>query len=225
MLNELYPPGRILGSALCHLGVTAAPRLSIAGRERAAEGDCVVGLLGLIGLRKGNRHERAGFALYGAAVGAARDKLLYETLGVPDTLDGRFDLIAVHAFLVIHRLKALPEPGPALAQAVFDAMFSDMDNNLREIGVSDLRVGKRVRAMWEAFHGRSRAYAAAIAAGDSAALQAVLARNVWRGAAPGDAAAALARLVLAQVAHLSGQSLDALAAGQAQFRPAAEAAQ
>jgi cytochrome b pre-mRNA-processing protein 3 len=223
MLNELYPPGRILGSALCHLGVTAAPRLSIAGRERAAEGDCVVGLLGLIGLRKGNRHERAGFALYGAAVGAARDKLLYETLGVPDTLDGRFDLIAVHAFLVIHRLKALPEPGPALAQAVFDAMFSDMDISLREIGVSDLRIGKRVRAMWEAFHGRAKAYGEALEAGDEAALAAALARNVWRGAPPDGAPQALARLVVAQSAQLAGQDLAALAAGVARFLPAEEA--
>ncbi len=99
---------------------------------------------------------------------AAREPYLYEALGVPDTLDGRFDLIVLHAFLLVHHLRELPEPGPALAQAVFDAMFSDMDMNLREIGVSDLRVGKRVRAMWEAFHGRSNAYAAAIEAADRA---------------------------------------------------------
>ena len=179
--------------------------------------------LGLRHLRRQNTHERAGFELYATAVAAARDPYFYTRLAVPDTLDGRFDLIALHAFLLVHRLEDAPEPGPALAQAVFDAMFSDMDNNLREIGVSDLRVGKRVRAMWEAFHGRAKAYAEAIAAGDTTALEAVLARNVWRGAAPADATAALARLVLAQVAHLSGQSLDALAAGQTQFRPTAEA--
>ena len=86
----------------------------------------------------------------------------YRALGVPDTLDGRFDLVALHAFLLIHRLQDAPDPGPALAQAVFDAMFSDMDNNLREIGVSDLSVGKRMRAMWEAFHGRAKVYATAI---------------------------------------------------------------
>ena len=79
----------------------------------------------------------------GAAVTAARDPDLYGVLGVPDTLDGRFDLIGLHAFLLIRRLRALPPPGPALAQAVFDAMFSDMDINLREMGVGDLSVGKQ----------------------------------------------------------------------------------
>jgi cytochrome b pre-mRNA-processing protein 3 len=183
----------------------------------------MVGLLRLIGLRKRNRHERAGFELYGAAVGAARDPLLYERLGVPDTLDGRFDLIAVHAFLVIHRLKALPEPGPTLAQAVFDAMFSDMDISLREIGVSDLRIGKRVRAMWEAFHGRAKVYGEALDAGDDAVLEAALARNVWRGEAPPGAPGALARLVVAQAAQLAGQDLATLAAGEVRFLPAGEA--
>jgi cytochrome b pre-mRNA-processing protein 3 len=184
----------------------------------------VAGLLGRMGLRRANRHERAGFALYTAAVTAARQPYLYESLGVPDTLDGRFDLIALHAFLLINRLQEEAAPGPALAQAVFDAMFSDMDTNLREIGVSDLRVGKRVRAMWEAFHGRSKAYAEAMQAGDHAALAAALARNVWRGAAPDASPGALARLVLAQATYLADQPIAALESGTAQFLPAEEAA-
>jgi len=184
----------------------------------------VAGLLGRMGLRKANRHERAGFALYSSAVAAAREPYFYQSLGVPDTLDGRFDLIALHAFLVIARLQALPEPGPTLAQAVFDAMFSDMDINLREIGVSDLRVGKRVRAMWEAFHGRSKAYAEAVKAGDPTALEAALTRNVWRGGAPDGAAAALARVVLVQAGHLAEQPASALAAGEVRFLPAGQAA-
>jgi cytochrome b pre-mRNA-processing protein 3 len=184
----------------------------------------VAGLLGLTGLRGANRHERAGFSLYGAAVAAAREHYLYESLGVPDTLDGRFDLVSLYAFLLIHRLRGLPEPGPALAQAVFDAMFSDMDLNLREMGVGDLSVGKRVRAMWEAFHGRANAYTAAMQAADRVALEAALARNVWRGAPPpSGAAAALARLVLAQVAYLDGQAPATLASGEARFLPAVEA--
>jgi cytochrome b pre-mRNA-processing protein 3 len=185
----------------------------------------VAGVLGLRSVRKGRRHERAGFALYCAAVASAREPFLYATLGVPDTLDGRFDLVALYAFLVIHRLRGLPEPGPALAQAVFDAMFSDMDMNLRELGVGDLSVGKRVRAMWEAFHGRAAVYAEALEAADLAALAAALVRNVWRGSPPpGGAAEALARLTLAQAAYLAGQPLAALAAGEAQFLPAVEAA-
>ncbi len=86
-------------------------------------------------------------------------------------------------------------------------MFSDMDRNLREMGVSDLAVGKRVRAMWEAFHGRAQAYDAALAAEDPAALAAAIGRNVWRGEpAPSGAAATLARIALAQSAHLADRS-------------------
>jgi len=156
--------------------------------------------------------------LYGAAVRAARDSALYTTFGVPDTLDGRFDLIGLHAFLLIRRLRRLPPPGPALAQAVFDAMFSDMDINLRELGVGDLAVGKRVRVMWEAFHGRCAAYEAAMQEGDPATLAAALARNIWRGEAAGGAPD-LARLAFAQDRHLAGQPLSRLATGEASFLP------
>jgi len=176
-------------------------------------------LLRLRSLRKATPEEQAGSALYRKAVAAARRPWFYSELGVPDTLDGRFDLIALHAFLLIHRLQAATAPGPALAQGIFDAMFSDMDNNLREIGVSDLSVGRRMRAMWEAFHGRSQAYATAIGAADRAGLEASLARNVWRAAAPNVASARLADLVLAQAAHLEQQPLEAFATGEAQFMP------
>ncbi len=177
-------------------------------------------------MRQSDRHEKAGFLLYGAAVSAAREPFLYRTLGVPDTLDGRFDAISLYVFLLIHRLCRLPEAGPHLAQAVFDAMFSDMDINLREMGVGDLSVGRRVRAMWEAFHGRSSAYAAALEAGDIAGLETALARNVWRGAMPPPGAAAgLARLALAQASRLAEQPLAALAAGTVRFMPASAAAE
>jgi len=184
----------------------------------------------VFGLLRRNRHERAGFLLYGTAVISARDPYPYRELGVPDTLDGRFDLVGLNAFLLIRRLRLMPPPGAALAQAVFDAMFSDMDVNLRELGVSDLSVGKRVRAMWEAFHGRAQAYESAISAGDVAELAEALRRNVWRGEAPdplpgiGDPAESLARIVLAQDAHLATQDPAVLAAGKVDFLPAAEAA-
>jgi cytochrome b pre-mRNA-processing protein 3 len=152
-------------------------------------------------------------------VAAARDSFLYETLGVPDTLDGRFDAIALYVYLLIRRLNAEPEPGPALAQAVFDAMFLDMDINLREMGVGDLSVSKRNRAMWEAFHGRSATYAAAW--NDPAALAAGLARNVWRGTEPpAGSPAALARLAYSQTACLAEQDLTTLLKGEVTFLPA-----
>jgi cytochrome b pre-mRNA-processing protein 3 len=173
------------------------------------------------GLFRRDPHERLGFALYGKAVAAARDPDLYTTLGVPDTLDGRFDMIALFVFLLIRRLGREEKSGAALAQAVFDAMFGDMDVNLREMGVGDLSVGRKVRTMWEAFHGRSVAYAAALDARDATALDAVLERNVWRGVPQRtDATAALRRLVLEIDSVLAGQSVDDLIAGSMIFPPA-----
>jgi cytochrome b pre-mRNA-processing protein 3 len=178
----------------------------------------------LAGFFRRRPHERAGFQLYGAAVGAARDPWLYATLGVPDTLDGRFDCVGLHVYLVIRRLNAAEPPGPELAQAVFDAMFADMDVNLREMGVGDMSVGKRNRAMWEAFHGRSAAYAAAW--DDDAALAAAIGRNIWRGQEPpAGSPRALARLARSRGVDLAEQPLDALARGEVRFAPAEEAAQ
>jgi cytochrome b pre-mRNA-processing protein 3 len=174
-------------------------------------------------LRKRDRHERAAFQLYGCAVTAARDPFLYATLDVPDTLDGRFDAIVLHVYLLVRRLDMDAEQGAALAQAVFDAMFLDMDINLREMGVGDLSVGKRNRAMWEAFHGRSAAYAAAWH--DPSALRAAIARNVWRGALPpAGSAEALVRLVAAQARNLADQTLAAMLQGEVTFLPAEQAA-
>ncbi len=138
--------------------------------------------MGLLSALRRPPHERAGFTLYGAAVAAARAPYFYADLGVRDSVEGRLDLIHLHAALLVRRLRRdTDKRGPALAQAVFDAMFSDMDVNLREMGVSDLVVGKRVRGLWEAFHGRATAYETALDGADQAAMAAALARNVWRG--------------------------------------------
>ncbi|MDP9096468.1 MAG: ubiquinol-cytochrome C chaperone [Pseudomonadota bacterium] len=163
------------------------------------------------------RHERAGFALYTASVQVARNPYFYSELGVPDTMDGRFDMIGLYACLVIDRLRAEPSPGPELAQAVFDAMFSDMDHTLRELGVGDMSVGRKVRAMWEALHGRSEAYAAPLAAGDEPALAEALGRNVWRGTGPGRAAELLAGIVMRERDNLFAQAVPALLAGRVTF--------
>ena len=176
--------------------------------------------MAFLGLTRNLRQERAGFTLYAAAVGAARDPYHYGVLGVPDTLDGRFDLVGLYAFLVIRRLgTAAPERQAGLvAQAVFDAMFSDMDISLREIGVGDMVIGKRVRAMWEAFHGRGKAYQEALDSADPSALEVALARNVWRGGGSGDPAG-LARVVRAQDAVLAAQPVAHLVSGEVRFAP------
>ncbi len=172
--------------------------------------------MAFFGLLGRGRHERTGFELYTAAVTAARAPAFYAELGVPDTLDGRFDLVGLHASLLIRRLRTLPPPGGAVAQAVFDAMFADMDMNLRELGVSDMRLARNVRAMWEAFHGRATAYEAALESADPGALEAALVKNIWRGeAAPG--AAGLAWFVRSIADLLDGFPSAELLAGRYRF--------
>lgn len=174
--------------------------------------------MGLLSVFRRSSHERAGFTLYGAAVATARSPYFYAELAVRNSVEGRLDLIHLHAALLVRRLRRdADKRGPALAQAVFDAMFSDMDVNLREMGVSDLVVGKRVRGLWEAFHGRAIAYEAALDAADQAAMAISLARNVWReeGAIP--AAERLARISFAQAENLQSQIFTKLLAGEVRF--------
>ncbi len=171
-------------------------------------------LFGLLGSR---RLERAGFALYTRSVEAARAPAYFERLGVPDTLDGRFDLIGLFAALTIRRLRAAPPPGPKLAQAVFDAMFADLDFNLREMGVGEMSVPKRMRDMWEAFHGRAMAYDEPLAQADPTRLAEALGRNVWRGTPPAGAPEALASAALAQDAALAAQPMTDISAGKIHF--------
>jgi cytochrome b pre-mRNA-processing protein 3 len=105
-------------------------------------------------------------AIYGMIVAKAREPLFYAELGVPDTVDGRFDLILLHMWMVLRRLRR-DEAGPDRAQALFDRFCTDMDDNLREMGVGDLTVPKRMQAFGEAFYGRAAAYDQALSeAGD-----------------------------------------------------------
>lgn len=175
--------------------------------------------MGLFGLFRRSRHERTGFVLYGAAVAAARQPRFYAEIGVPDTTSGRFELVCLHVALLIRRLRAAGDrKADELGQAVFDAMFADMDVNLREMGIGDMSVGKRVKMLWEGFHGRAEAYAAALAAGDEAALAAALARNVWvKEPAPEGASEALARQAIHSDEVLAGQPVEALLEGRVHF--------
>lgn len=175
--------------------------------------------MGLAGLFRRPRFERAGFQLYGAAVAAARQPRFYAELGVPDTVPGRFEMVCLHNGLLIRRINQEgTKDARDLAQACFDAMFADMDVNLREMGISDLRVGNRVKMLWEGFHGRAQAYIGAIEADDAAALEAALTRNVWvKAPAPEGSARALAAHARAVEASLAPQPFTTLAAGQVSF--------
>lgn len=109
-------------------------------------------------LKGRKRRREAARRLYMVAVRQARDPILYTEGGVADTLDGRFDLIVLHVVPLMRRLRQCNEGGRQLSQALFDVMFDDMDQSLREMGVGDLRVGKRVKQMARAFYGRAMAY-------------------------------------------------------------------
>ena len=117
-----------------------------------------------------------------AVVEQARRPEFFTRFGVPDTLDGRFELICLHAFLYLHRLKSEPCRARRVAQRFFDTMFADFDRSLRELGTGDLSVGRQVKRMAEAFYGRIRAYEQGLD-GDEDAVAAALDRNLY-GTAP-----------------------------------------
>jgi cytochrome b pre-mRNA-processing protein 3 len=118
-------------------------------------------------------------AIYGMIVTQAREPLFYRDLAVPDTVNGRFDLLLLHLWMVLRRMRPMAD-GPALSQALFDRFCDDMDGNLREMGVGDLTVPKRMQAFGEAFYGRSAAYDLALTEGSEALAQA-LCRNILNG--------------------------------------------
>jgi cytochrome b pre-mRNA-processing protein 3 len=124
------------------------------------------------------RHRETALRLYATVVERAREPVFFSRYGVPDTLDGRFELLALHGFLVLNRLKKERSRTVELAQELFDVMFSDLDRGLREMGVGDLGVGRQVKAMAKAFYGRISAYEAGLAAED-ARLGEALRRNLF----------------------------------------------
>ncbi len=152
--------------------------------------------------------------LYATVVAQARQPGFYAVHGVPDTVDGRFEMIALHMFLVLRRLKAASEG--EMAQQLFDTMFRDMDRSLREMGAGDLGVGHRVRAMAEGLYGRMAAYEAGLH-GDDEILAAALRRNVFGTVPePGPTPAALRSLcdyLRLAMANLRGLPISEVCAG------------
>jgi cytochrome b pre-mRNA-processing protein 3 len=144
-------------------------------------------------------------ALYGAIVAQARLPMFYVEFGVPDTLEGRFDLIVLHLVLVLRRLGGAGERGADFGQRLFDAFCRDLDGNLREMGVGDLAVPKRMRQFAEAFYGRQAAYIAALVADGPRDFEKALARNILQAEDIDHRAARLARY-----ARAADRQLDAL---------------
>ncbi|MDP3897094.1 MAG: ubiquinol-cytochrome C chaperone family protein [Mesorhizobium sp.] len=159
------------------------------------------------------RNRAIAEALYEQIMAAARQPVPYSAWNVPDTPLGRYEMLSLHVFLVLHRLKGEGVAADALAQELTDAFFQDIDHSLRELGIGDMGVPKRMKRLARMFYGRAASYDAAIDAGDLEALAAALARNVRPDAAAWPEAAALASHVMAQHAALRLQPLGTLLAG------------
>lgn len=177
----------------------------------------VVRVLSLLpGLRHLLRDPRdvAARRLYDECVAQARLPVFYARFGVPDTVDGRFDVISIHVFGVLRRLSTEGPDEKAFGQRVFDQMFGDIDDSLREMGVGDTRVGKKVRGLAEAFYGRVAAYGSALDDGDEPALVDAITRNVFDVEAPPIGAAPLAAYIRDMMKEFERQTASALIAGE-----------
>jgi cytochrome b pre-mRNA-processing protein 3 len=184
----------------------------------------------LSAFRRGH-HNRNIHGLYGAIVAQARLTTFYTRYGVSDSVDGRFELIVLHLVLVLRRLGGEQTDGPRqgspkqgspraaarIGQQLFDVFCRDLDDNLREMGVGDLAVPRKMQKFGEAFYGRQAAYGAALGAADDRELEKALARNIFGLAETDENAARLARYARAAVERLNGEAEDALLAGKVMF--------
>jgi cytochrome b pre-mRNA-processing protein 3 len=154
-------------------------------------------------------------ALYGTIVAQARAPGFYQVYAVPDTVNGRLEMVMLHAVLVLLRLEGEAAPLRALGQELFDHFCRDMDDSMREMGVGDLAVPRRMRRIGTAFYGRLAAYRGALAAPGDGALAAALERNVFGGAAAGGAVLRLAAYTREAARRLAAQ--DGFARGELAF--------
>ena len=167
-----------------------------------------------LGRQQRKLEERPAERLYQSILQASRQPHLYSEFEVHDHLDSRFDMLCLHISLLMGRLRMLPEDvHKPLNQELFDRFFADMDFTLREMGVGDLGVGKRVRKMSEAFMGRLLAYTKSLERNDKIELALVLARNIRRSHDSNDADRRMADYVLESRDRLSAVSDNEMQAG------------
>jgi cytochrome b pre-mRNA-processing protein 3 len=145
--------------------------------------------------------------LYKSVATASREPGLYASLGIPDTVEGRFEALSLHMILLLRALREMPPPADEVAKDLTDAFFQDMDASLREMGVGDTVVPKRMKKIAESFYGRAQAYDGPLNASDEAELASALGRNAYGSEAP---ATGLARYALAADQGFGGVDLDAL---------------
>jgi cytochrome b pre-mRNA-processing protein 3 len=172
----------------------------------------------ILPLFRRKRHDDSIDRLYGAIVAQARRPEFYASYRVPDTVEGRLDMVMLHVVLLLHRVTGESEALAGLGQAVFDRFCQDMDDSLREMGVGDLAVPKQMRRIAGAFYGRARAYQAALEEAEPS-------RNIYADEPAAEAyARQFAAYVRKAVAHLRRQDGAALAAGQLSYPEPATAA-
>jgi cytochrome b pre-mRNA-processing protein 3 len=154
-------------------------------------------------------------ALYAAIVARSRDVRFYLEGGVPDSLDGRFEMVALHLYVVLRRLRGDGPEAEAMSQALVDTLFADMDANLREMGAGDLGVGRRVKRMASGFYGRVAAYEEGQAKGNA---ESALRRNLFGTVTPPAGAVTAMNLYLTTAgAALARQPLEEILAGRPNF--------
>ncbi len=171
----------------------------------------------LLSLFRKDPAKKAARSLYETAVKQARSPYLYEVFATPDTVEGRFEQVSLHVYLILKRLQGEGADASQLGQKLFDTMFENMDDSLREMGVGDLSVAKKIRKLAEDFFGRSGVYRQAMApeASDQA-LSNALSRNIY-GQPGGARSSDLARYVRAVDLTFSKTALVQILAGKIEF--------
>lgn len=150
------------------------------------------------------KHTDQVFAVYNAIVAQSRQPKLFAEWNVPDTVTGRFDMVSLHLALVLRRLRSKDETIQAFSQELFDLFFKDMDRSLREMGVNDVALPKRIEKMGELFYGLLEALTKALSEPSSPDLERVIAKNIFAGEVLGGTTA------LTAYVHAEAQRLDAV---------------
>ena len=163
--------------------------------------------------RERNANRTVTEALYERIVAAARQKVFYSEWAVPDTPLGRFEMVSLMMLLFQHRLRGEPGTAREVAQVLIDEFFTDVEHSLRELGISDPGVPKRMKRLARMFYGRTAAYTGALDRSDGEALAAALGRNIRPDIAAWPEATHLADYVFIAQKALVAQSTDAICAG------------
>ena len=165
---------------------------------------------------RAKNHHKAD-KLYGAIVTQARSGRIYASLGVPDTPAGRYEIVVLHLFMVLERLRREPENGQILSRLLVERFVSDMDDSLRELGTGDLAVPKKVRRAAAGLYERVTAYRSAVVDGDTKTLAQLLASYVFLAEDADWRCAALARYTAEAKAVLARENMDTITSGKISF--------